>query len=162
MDIGAVNSAAEATVVGGVWEIAAVQKVEEWSEVKGGFGKSVKFGDKFVEGPRLAGTSPRAPGCRNMFEGLEVEECEDVVAEEWPKPGEVAYIMKERCMKDKGKVKFVRDKLMKEQGEKESMEEHAVCAVPFASCCGPPGLSCGVNAVEAEWRKVGMEEITID
>jgi hypothetical protein len=157
MDIGAVAG----VTVGGVWEIAAVES-QDWSQVKGIVKKKVKFAEKFAEGRRLARTSPRACGCRNMFEGLEVEECEDVVAEEWPKPGEVAYIVKERCMKDKDKVKFFRDKLVKEHGGKESMEEHAVCAVPFASCCGPPGLSCGVNAVEAGWQKIGMEEITID
>ena len=36
-----------------------------------------------------------------------------------------------------------------------------MCAVPFASCCGPPGLS-SINAVEGGWRKLGLEDITID
>ncbi len=65
MDIGAVDSSGS-TVVGGVWEIAAVQKVEEWQEVK--------VGNKFKGGPPLAGPSPRAGWDKNMFEALKAED----------------------------------------------------------------------------------------
>jgi hypothetical protein len=156
MDIGAVAE----TSVGGVWEIAAVQKAEEWQEVK-------VNGNKLREGLPPAGAVPRAGWYRNMFGALGVEddlEEDEVVEEEWPKPGEVAYIKKERKVKFKDQVKYDKVKVMKEQGGKESFEEHAVCAVPFASCREPPGLGCGcrIEAVEMGWRNVGKEEIVID
>jgi hypothetical protein len=153
MDIGSVDSAAGTTVVGGVWEIAAVEKVEEWKVVK----------DKFNGGPQLAGTSPRACRRKNMFEGLEVGECEDVKEDEWPKVGEVAYVMKDKLKSVKYKQKAGKDK---KQDVYKDFEEHAVCAVPFASCSGPPGLCDrevkGINAVETGWRRLGLEDITID
>jgi hypothetical protein len=159
MDIGAVS---EATVVGGVWEIAAVQKVEEWQEVKAN-------NNKFRGGPPLAGPSPRAGWDKNMFEALKVEDdseegewCE----EEWPKPGEVAYIVKGGAKKEKQRARFKNDELVDEKGKNMGIEELAVCAVPFASCAGPPGLCShevkGINAVEASWKKLGMTDITID
>jgi hypothetical protein len=149
MDIGAV---AEVTV-GGVWEIAAV-KAEEWSEVKGGFKKKVEFMDKLGERPVC--------GCKNMFEGLEVGDCGNIVEVEWPKPGEVAYVGKGRVRKEQHKVKFKDSQIVKEQGGEVNFEDLTVCAVPFAPCCEPPGLGCGINAVEAGWHRIGMEEITID
>jgi hypothetical protein len=79
MDIGAVDSVAGATVVGGVWEIASVQKIEEWQEAK--------EGSKFKGGRLLEGSSPRASRGSNRFEGLEGGECEGLKEEEWPKLG---------------------------------------------------------------------------
>jgi hypothetical protein len=157
MDIGAVDSAG-ATVVGGVWEIAAVQKIEEWQEVKEG-GK--------VGGPVLAGPSPKANRDRNMFEGLEVGECEDMDEDEWPKVEEVAYVVKGKLKSMRYKQKAMKDKEVGKGILKQGVnkEELAVCAVPFASCCAPPGLGgggIGIHAVESGWRRVGMEEITID
>jgi hypothetical protein len=153
MDIGAVDSAG-ATVVGGVWEIAAVRKVEEWNKVKG------VYKEKFVE---HAGA---ACGFQNSFEGLEVGECGDIDEEEWPKPGEVAYVVKGGARKEKRQVKFKDGGLVKEQGGKMNLEELAVCAVPFASCSVPPGLGGGaaksIDAVELGWKRLGLEDITID
>jgi hypothetical protein len=141
MDIGAVAE----TSVGGVWEIAAVEKVEEWQEVRAG--------NKFKGGPPLAGTTPRAR-YRNMFEALEVEdglEESKVAEEEWPTPGEVAYIRKDR------KVKF-------KEGVKVKVRECAGCAVPSMPNYEPPGLgcSCRIAAVELGWKNIGKEEIVID
>jgi hypothetical protein len=158
MDIGAVDSAA-ATSVGGVWEIAAVQKVEEWQEVK-------FKGNKFKGGLPPAGAVPRAGGSENMFEALKLEddlEEDKIFEDEWPKPGEVAYVMKDKVKKVKYKAK-IEEVVEKNSGKVEghAMQELAVCAVPFASCRGPPGLCRGINAVEAGWRKIGMDEITID
>jgi hypothetical protein len=157
MDIGQVSE----VTVGGVWEIAAV-KAEEWGEVKGGFKKKVKFMDE-VGGRSVC-------GCKNRFEGLEVGDCGNIDEMEWPKPGEVAYVGKGRVMEEKHKVK-VKDQRQYDEAEvvksagkvpTENFEDLAVCAVPFASCWEPPGLGCGINAVEAGWHKIGMEEITID
>jgi hypothetical protein len=160
MDIGAVDSAGS-TTVGGVWEIAAVRKVNE--------GKAEK--DKFVGGPpRHAGTSPSACWHANRFEALREEdemEDEEFDEEEWPKPGEVAYVVKNRFKKkEKYQEKFKDGELVKEQGGKMSIKDLAVCAVPFASCPVPPGLGGGaaksIDAVELEWKKLGLEDITID
>jgi hypothetical protein len=157
MDIGAVIESS----VGGVWEIAAVES-QEWSQVKGISGKKVRFADKFTDRPCLAGNSSRPCCGRNRFEGLEVGDCGDIKEREWPKPGEVAYVVKGKVRKESHKVKLEDGQLTKEQGGKKISEELAVCAVPFASCRDPPGLSCGINAVEAGWQKIGMEDITID
>jgi hypothetical protein len=161
MEIGAV---AEATV-GGVWEIATA---EEWCEVT--------EGGKFHDGSRLAGCSPRAcwggpegfsrGACqhRNRFEALEVGESEES-EEEWPKVGEVAYV-------PKGKLRCTKYERKAKDDEKVVKEDRcgpcfaAFSAVPFASCRGPLGLDVGevvgIKAGEKEWRKVGMDEITID
>ncbi len=153
MDIGAVTE----STVGGVWEIAAVGKLEEesgkgWQEVKGLYKQNVREHSRAIH------------GAQNRFAGLEVGECEDILEEDWPKPGEVAYIRKERKEKFKDLAKKDGIKVMKEQGGKVNFEEHAVCAVPFASCREPPGLGCGcrIEAVEMGWRDVGKEEIVID
>jgi hypothetical protein len=152
MDIGAVDSAVGATVVGGVWEIAAVQKIEEWQEVK--------EGGKLKGGRLLEGSSPRARRDRNRFEGLEVGECEDLKEEGWPKLGEVAYVSKDKLKSMKYKVKVEKEK------ELIDADFAAVCAVPFASCSVPPGLveveELGIRAVETGWRKIGADDITID
>jgi hypothetical protein len=157
MDIGAVDSAG-ATVVGGVWEIAAVRKVEEWQEVK--------VGNKFRGGPSLAGPSPRAGWDKNMFEALEVEDDLDEKEQRvecWPDLSESRdmKVKKGRKVKDKG---IVMGKGTTKGEDKDFGEEVAsVCAVPFASCCAPPGLGdVSVQAVEMGWRKIGIDEITID
>jgi hypothetical protein len=155
MEIGAVAE----TTVGGVWEIAAVQEMEEWKEVKA---DNNKF--KGMRPPE--GVSPRVGWCKNRFEGLEVAECEEEGIEDWPVAGEVAYIGKGKLKCLKGKVKFKEGQKVVMQDTIKVKEELAVCAVPFASCCGPPGLAgwerkC-INAVETGWRKIGVDEITID
>jgi len=140
MDIGAVSE----TTVGGVWEIAAVEKSEEWQEVKAG--------NKHWEGPPHAGPTPSAR-CRNRFEALYEEDNleEGIAEEEWPKPGEIAYVKKNR------KVNFM-------EGIKVKGKESIGCAMPPARSYDPPGLgcSCRIAAVEMGWRNIGKEEIVID
>jgi hypothetical protein len=66
--------------------------------------------------------------------------------------------------KDRGKVKFKEcvGKCMDEGVKNKLGEEVAeVCAVPFASCCAPPGLDiCTVGA--KRWRTFHIGEITVD
>ena len=148
MDIGAVTE----TSVGGVWEIAAV---ESW--------KVVEKGGKI---PRKCEDRGLNIDQSNMFEGLEVEDPEhgtDVV-HDWPELREAVNIKKvgkARCMTKK--VRF-KEGVTEESGG--CCEAAAICAVPFASCGVPPGLGdctvAGIHAVEAGWRKIGADEITID
>jgi hypothetical protein len=144
MEIGAVAEAS----VGGVWEIAAV---EEWKEVK------ADNNNKFKGTPPPAGTYPRAGWFRNMFEGLEVAECEEGDTEEWPKVGEVAYVKKGELKTMRYKQKSKDCKCVEKEGGCENFKELAVCAVPFASAV-PPGL----GGHEVKWKKLGLEDITID
>jgi hypothetical protein len=133
MEIGAV----EESVVGGVWQIAAVE-TEDWQQVKSG--------GKLVEQPSLV--SPSAVGCAgNRFSALEVGEVpddleEDYKVEEWPKV-EVATRFDK-----KGKLR------------KEYCGNYAKgkCGVEEVACCAvgcPPGLS-------ASYKKIGKGEITVD
>jgi hypothetical protein len=130
-------SAVEESVVGGVWEIAAVE-FEEWKEVKAG--------SKFKEGPPSAGSSPRVGRNGNMFSCLEVSETIyegapiEIVREEWPEAHEGLNIKKGGKVKKKHKVK----------GDEEDLEEMSCCAV---AC--PPGLG-------KPWRRLGKMEITVD
>jgi hypothetical protein len=151
MDIGAVDSAG-ATAVGGVWEIAAVREAE-WNEVKGPYKQNVQEQDRTI--------------CvaRNRFAELEVgDDLEEGEAEEcgecWPSPGDSRDMKAVKCKRFKGKVN------MKGKDGQDIEDFASVCAVPFASCCVPPGLEyvekLGIRAVETGWRKIGADEITID
>jgi hypothetical protein len=137
MEIGAV----EESVVGGVWQIAAVE-TEDWKEVKGGLRATAQAAEQ----------SRAACGAFNRFAGLEVSEfeCEDGNFEgevsgdlkrEWPKVQEGLVIKKG------GKVKHKQHKVKFEGSE---LEEVACCAV---GC--PPGLG-------AAYKKLGKGEITVD
>jgi hypothetical protein len=154
MEIGAVGQdAAESTVVGGVWEIAAV---ESWKVVEKGGKIEKKYEDRVLSIARS-----------NMFEGLEVgdgPEYDTDVVHDWPELKEAVNIKKV------GKAKCMTKKVRFKEGVTEESggccEAAAICAVPFASCGVPPGLGdctvAGIHAVEAGWRKIGADEITID
>jgi hypothetical protein len=154
MEIGAVGQdAAESTVVGGVWEIAAV---ESWKVVeKGGKieRKDKGHGVNFTKG--------------NMFEGLEVQDGPEYdldMARDWPELKEAVNTKKGVKAKYAGKKE--RDKEDMVEKSHRCCEAAAICAVPFASCRAPPGLGdctvAGIHAVETGWRKIGADEITID
>ena len=130
-------SAVEESVVGGVWQIAAIES-EEWHVVRGVFKENRQAAER------------RRAACvgGNRFSGLEVSETIDEeegvededLQREWPKvqvSAKVGKKLKKRYCDDFG-------------GGKEKVKEVACCAV---EC--PHGLG-------SSWKRLGKMEITVD
>jgi hypothetical protein len=161
VEIGAVAEDAYSASVGGVWAIAAVQ-AEEWKEVAAG------IRHQLVKNPRAE------VACKNRFEALWEDERNDE-HKEHDEENIKNELYKDVAVKAMVKKKGVIKSFGKDLGDKRvhnesrSKDSAAICAVPFASCCGslacrsPPGLEvCTVSAGARRWRRFGIGEITVD
>jgi hypothetical protein len=148
-----------ATVVGGVWSIAAVA-AEDWIQVKRKPNKGEQIEYKMQEpGPKVA----------NRFSVLQSELDNEDYEKIRPSPARSQEVVTKKSVRFNkckgGRCEYPCETTTPRAYPQEavpmptndmSTDVASICAVPFASCCGPPGLEA------RRWNKIGAGERIVD